>query len=257
MMRRTVAATCQSAGIGILAAIAINIAVPCYASSITWSAAQNISGDSNVSTAGTLVAAFNVGGPGVTSTTVNGVTFNPFAVSGASSTSGNFTFASATSFTTSNSVGTAAPPFSSLSASYQGLLGSLAAQIFGAPFTLTMSGLTVGQDYVFEWWLDSSIVAHSFHTTATAGSGVTLNSNTTAANGGLGQFATGTFTADAATQVITFTTPDNSGIDGFQLRSESPSAVPEPASLTLLGTGVLGVGLRKWRVRRNRDQKTT
>ena len=47
---------------------------------ITWGSATTISGDTDVSTSGTLVGAFNIGGTGVPSTTVNGVTFQSFAV---------------------------------------------------------------------------------------------------------------------------------------------------------------------------------
>jgi hypothetical protein len=263
MMRRAVAPIYQSICISIVTAIAITIAVPCHASSITWSAAQNISGDADVSTAGTLVGAFNVGGSGLGSTTVNGVTFNPFVLSGSSATSGNFAFAIATSFAANNTVGSALAPFSSLSASYQTLLSSAAGD-FTTPFTLTMSGLTVGHSYAFEWWSNfSNSDGLSTLTTATAGgSGVTLNTNTntggTGLGGGLGQFATGTFTADAATQVVTFSSANQDAIDGFQLRSvESPSAVPEPASLILFGSAALGLALhQRWRARRNRTRTT-
>jgi len=49
-----------------------------------------------------------------------------------------------------NSFGSGNPPFANLSASYQTLLSSLA--ISNARFTLTMSALTVGHVYQFEWW---------------------------------------------------------------------------------------------------------
>src|SRR5438874_12160706 len=59
---------------------------------ITWGAPTNISGDSDVRTDGTLVAAFNMNGPAVT---VNGVTFASFTYPfmATTATNGSFAFA--------------------------------------------------------------------------------------------------------------------------------------------------------------------
>ncbi len=236
----------------ILAALALllGVVVQADAAPISWGASHNISGDADVATDGTLVAAFNIGapsngGPGLGSTTVNGVPFAAFALSGTSSTSGDFTFAIAGDFfAADNDLGSSNPPFSNLSAGYQTMLSSSAGAFFN-PFTLTMSGLTVGTHYEFEWWFDSSGTNLVFTTVATATNSVTLTSNTSAADGGLGQFAIGTFTADATNEVITFKTGATSlldhGMNGFQLRR----AAPEPASLALLSIGLAGLGFSR------------
>ncbi len=59
-----------------------------HAATISWGTPANISGDGDVSTSGTLLGAFNVGGP---STTVNGVNFQAFGVGATSNTVGNLT----------------------------------------------------------------------------------------------------------------------------------------------------------------------
>ena len=87
-----------------------------HAAPIVWNAATNISGDSDVSTDGTLVNAVNLGAAGVAATTVNGVLFNPLLMTGTSVLSGNFTFAIPIGFSAFNGAGAPNPPFSTLSA---------------------------------------------------------------------------------------------------------------------------------------------
>ena len=214
-----------------------------HAAVVTWGAPTGITGDSDVSTTGTLVGAFNIGGPGVANTTVNGTTFTGLALTGNNVTSGNFNLAIATAFQNSNSFGSGSAPFSSLSAPYQALLSSAGGD-GNTPFTLTMSGLVTGQTYQFEWWSNNSSVALSTSTTATAGNTVSVLQNTTATFGGVGQFVIGAFIADATTQqVITFGATSSDVLDGFQLRNLSPTAaVPEPGS-ALAGLLALGVCL--------------
>lgn len=205
-----------------------------HASFVNWGVATNISGDSDVSTTGMLVGAFNLGdtGPGdtgVADTTVNGVTFTGLVIPNGSKsvTSGNFTLAIADSFLSSNDFGSLSAPFSSLTAPYQALLSSAAGDS-ATPFTLTMGGLTPGAAYEFEWWSNGSQNAFSdILTTASATNDVTLNLNTSASVGGVGQFAVGNFVADASPQVITFSSNDSDVVNGFQLRV---IPAPEPAT---------------------------
>ena len=218
-------------------------AVPTRANSIvTWGAAQNISGDSDVSTVGTLVGAFNLGVEGVADTTVNGVTFTGLAVSGNSVTFGDFNLAATHSISGANSVFVDGP--FGLSSSYKALISS-SVYTFGIPLTLTMGNLVAGATYQFEWWINDN-GGSGTRTTATAGNSVELAS-TAGAYGPTsflpGQFAIGTFIADATTfQTITFSSGYFTEINGFQLRQTA--SVPDTCCTSVLfGLGLLGLAV--------------
>lgn len=221
---------------------------------ITWSSAANVTSDADVNTLGTLVNAVNEGESNVPTTTVNGVTFvgvpahTPHA-------SGNFTFTT-DSFEASNRFGLLLPASDAVSPAYRAMLGSAAGQYFGPPITLTIGDLTVGRTYLFQWWWAVSTPTTP-DTTATAGNSVTLDS---AAGGGFGQYAIGTFVADGPTQVITFDraageNPEGAaGLNGAQLRDVTD--VPEPAvALLAVPAACLGSRGRRPVRRRCREDK--
>jgi hypothetical protein len=179
---------------------------------------------------------------------VNGVTFNGLAFTGSNNvTSGNFNFTIPTTFQSSNGFTTASAPFSNLSASYRALLSSGAGE-FTNPITLTISNLTVGATYEFEWWSNASSVAGNSQTIATAGNSVALGFNTSLTTGGVGQFAIGTFVANATTQTITFNSTSSSIFNGAQLRQTVTASVPDTGStlaLLSLSTAALGLVARR------------
>lgn len=210
--------------------------IPLHAASITWGAPQQISNNSDVSTNGTLVGAFNFAGP---ATAVNGINFQAFPITGNSNTVGNYTLASG--FSLSNNTSSAAPPFSNLSAPYQSLLGTAAVTI-ATTFTLTMNGLIAGETYEFQTWVNDSRSqippGFTFKVDVTGGNNtVTLDPNTTLFEGGLGQYAIGTFLADSTSQQVTFVNSEAAIANGFQLRQVTAPVVPEP------GTALFGFGL--------------
>ena len=210
--------------------------------SVNWGAAQNITDESDVSTNGTSVGAFNVGSTNVPSTTVNGVSFLAFAAPGGNGTAGNFTTSSTSASADNNAAGSPNAPFINLSANYQTLLKSCVT--FSGPLlTLTMSGLTIGAEYQFQWWCNSSD-GFGYDTTASAGNDVNLRGDVGNTDGGLGQFALGTFTADSALQSILFSPGEVGHLNAFQLRQipQQIQGVPESGrTLGLLGIGTLGL----------------
>jgi hypothetical protein len=224
---------------------------------IVWGSPQTVSGDSDVDTTGSLVYAFTFGGTSAPpSTTVNGVTFSPFRIPGGivtSTTVGNVTLTeSPGNLFGLNTFGSASAPFSGLSSDYQSLLGTGAYADLPTTITVSLNGLTSGQDYLLQWWTNNSsnngpVFGGSFtNTTATAFNAVTLDANTTNTVGGLGQFAIGTFTASGTVQ--TFLLSETSGgfnplINALQVR-----AVPEPAT-TALAAAAAAAGWIVWRRR--------
>jgi hypothetical protein len=108
--------------------------------------------------------------------------------------------------------------------------------------TLTISGLTVGTMYEFQWWSVGTALASAPPATATAGNSVTLDPNVTDTVGGLGQFAIGAFTANATTQLVTFS--QNSVVDAVQLRQITQPIRSVPESGPTLGLfGLVCAGL--------------
>ena len=210
------------------------------APSITWTAPQNISGDSDVSTAGTLVDAWSIGATGVGNTIVNGVPFTGTAANGSSVSDGTYTLAvSSGSFLAFNNVGSGAAPFTNLSGAYQALLSNRAVVANPTTMTLTMSGLTAGHQYEFEWWTDKSDSSSAYTTTASDGNSVTLSNNTTGVAGGVGQFAIGTFTAVSGTEAVIFSPSMGVLLNGFQLRDVSPNQTFTVTSAADSGSGTL------------------
>lgn len=223
-------------------------------SPLSWQNPATISGDTDVSTAGSLVAAFNMFGPDVS---VNGVTFSAFNVTPGSqtATNGNFTFSETPGILTpSSNLGSAQAPFANLSANYQTLLSSAISTSDNNTLTLTMTGLTLGVTYQVQFWVNGSNFNPNtgFDTIATSGPhAVTLDANTANANGGVGQWVIGSFFCGAPFQSIAFTGTDGNQaptVNAFQLR-----VVPEPTSLALIVADAGIMLLALLRVRRKKS----
>jgi hypothetical protein len=214
---------------------------------ITWGAPSTISGDSDVNTAGSLVYAYNIGDPAVTSTAINGVTFAPFPITdgGTSTTSGSLTVAGFSNepMSTALSTGSASAPYASLSTSYKAMLGTAVMKSSSSIhfLDLTLLNLNPGQTYTLQVWTNNSIATTSAASLWNfSGNGSqNIDINTTDIAGGVGQYAIGTFTADATSEpFFIHGEPFPTGIgliNGLQLRT---AAVPEPTTFGLFGIGL-------------------
>ncbi len=225
-----------------------------HAATISWSTAMGISGASDVSTTGTLVTALSLGGAAAASVTVNGVTFTGLDANGTSVTDGDVELQGEGTLPTmqgEDNLEYAAAPFDNLSTSYQGLLSHADTEVGSNSIELTISGLTTGDSYLFEWWSSDSDFFNNVGTIATAGNAVTLHSNTSSPlQGGVGQYATGTFTANSSTESISFDVGPSTIVNAFQLRETT--AAPEPSSGAMLLLG--GLAWAGWRRRPSRVQ---
>jgi hypothetical protein len=232
---------------------------PSHAAMIDWAPVTNIAGDTDVSTNGTVVGAFNLGDSGVATATANGVMFQPFAISGGSNTYtvGNFTFANADTF--ENVAPAATTTWRPLTVAYESLLTSAVTLKADRLLTLTMTGLTVGQTYEFQTWVNNSNRQNGFNnnlyeTTVSDGTNeVNLYAGDNGADREIppvpGQYVIGTFTADATSQIVTFQNGEINGwVNGFQVR-----AIPEPGTVALVALGLaVGAGFLRHRVARTR-----
>ena len=245
--------------------VALSAPRAAHAAPIVWQAPANIIGESDVSLLGNLVAAYNFGSTAnnngaVSSTTVNGVTFLPFGISSLSTTAtvGNFTVSETPGqlFGQTTAFGSASAPFSNLTTAYKTLLQSGVYSANTSTITLTMNNLMVGQTYQYQWWTNQSNAnITSGSTTATATNSVTLSSNASGTEGGIGQYTTGTFVADSTTQTVAYNGNGAFGgplINGFQLRNVSSVGAPEPGTLVLFVFGAAGAAANGGRFLRTR-----
>jgi hypothetical protein len=233
-------------------AVVLVAAAPADAGIVLWGPATNISGDGDVGTLGTLVGAVNIGDTGIPATTVNGVTFTPFPINSQNSTTtisdptGRFTLAGP-SVRGFSGFGVDAAPFNTLSPALQTLLTGGDFGNSNSLHLLTIGGLIPGADYEFQVWANDSRSSLHTITGATAGNTVDVDANVGFTFGGIGQFAVGTFTADAATQDVSFQGILGGTIESaYQLRLLS---VPEPGSGLLVPTAVAAFVLRRSRSR--------
>lgn len=259
-----------------LALVALS-ALPALATAapITWGTVQNISGDGDVSTNGTLVDAWNFGS--AAATTVNGVLFQAVQIGAPQVVSVGFgahTLSidpervehTLTNFAT----GSALPgPFASLTGAYQALLDASAGSNFAdRENNLLLGGLTFGRTYEFQAWFNDSGTVGEFGYGLTIGDmrdsfgdwlnaadldpSTQVDSNGDYIEGGTGQWVIGTFIADAATKALIFERGEiGGGINGFQLRELTPTVpLPLPGTLALVGAALFAAGAVQRRQRR-------
>ena len=190
---------------------------PAAAQFVTFGPAQTINTYTNVSTTGTLVDAYKFGS---VFTSVNGVSFSPVnSISGAGHLSISVPSASTAAFAAT--FGSTSGTFSNLATVYKTLLTKGLYVSGSDPLSLTESGLTAGHRYQVQYFVNDSralAVGRTESVTSSGGNSQTLTYNSTGADGGVGQYANGTFTAASGSVTITAASSVSAQINGLQFR---------------------------------------
>jgi hypothetical protein len=215
------------------------------AGKITWSGQSLITGDSDVSTQGSLVYAYSLGDN--MTPVVNGVSFAP-AVSNNGSPNYDYSDSNVLLHNYIQFIGFGAPSTVASGSQYASLLNSAGyAPNAGNDMVFTLN-VTPGQSYLLQLWANDARGAHvgSIETATDlsggAAGGLTIAEAYTTGFGGT--FISGTFTADSSSEIVTIDgSVDEQQINAFQLRNITPT--PEPASGLLFAIGLAGLAVRR------------
>ncbi len=224
-----------AANTGVYAVVVTNVAGSVTSSvanlglnTLVWNPPVTIAGAADIATNGTLLYAANNSG---VSATVNGVTFA--GVNSDTAWGPGITLGSGwTATTTSAYAGGASAPWSNLPGPYQTMLQG-GVWNYGGPATVTVNNLVAGHPYLVQVWVNDSRAGGTTNRTETLtdafGNTVTLAYNNTYAAGGVGQFATGTFTAAASTQSFTILGNASTQLNALQVRDLAvPPGITQP-----------------------------
>lgn len=211
-------------------------------SDITWQTPLTISaaGSPDVVTTGTLLgtwAPFN--GNASSGITVNGVTFQAFAdLPGASTTLDN-----------GGNNGTYASP-GTADTGYNNLLNAGAFGNGSGPYTLSWNGMTLGDTYLVQLWVNDgrNSTVNQRTETLTGGANTSLSLAYGSGDSGAGQYIVGTFVAGSASETLTLTPGPafpSAQFNLLQVRDITPVPEPSAMALSLAGFGLLICLLRK------------
>src|ERR1035438_747310 len=224
-MKRQISTSIKT--IALCAAIAGMHTTSANAANVIWQTPTTISGVSDVSTLGNY---FGSWAPNGSTLPVNGVTFQAFSdLPGLG-----------TSFDNSTGPGTFASPGTS-DGNYNTLLTAGAFGNTASSYTVNWSGMTPGDLYLVELWVNDGRNSTVNQRTET----ITGDANTSASlaygsgSSGPGQFIIGTFVADNSAGETLSLNPGavipSAQLNLMQVRDLTP--VPEPTTLAFLATG--------------------
>lgn len=226
---------------------------------ITWQTPQNITGDSDVSTNGTLVRAYtftdnNVG----TTTSVNGVGFLRTTSTTIAGAHEMVAFDRSTGVTGSGSsaaeTGAVSQAYNNTTTAYKAILAQAARTTggtTGAPdansptdiyynaYLFTLSGLISGNTYEIQIWAsDSRNTLAAYAGVGRLDGLVNVDYNVGNQTGGLGQYVIGTFTATGTSEEFIFDSYPSSSPSVALLNAYQVRIIPEPSAALLAAAGL-------------------
>jgi PEP-CTERM motif len=223
----------------LLSAAIVGLSTLTHAADISWQTPLNISGASDVSTAGTFFGSWAPGNDWGGSDyadlfPVNGVTFQAYGTAGL-----NFNFSGA-GINMDRYNGFADP--NTADANYNHLLHTAMFNWNAGSSSMTVNweNLTIGNTYLVQAWLNDGRSGQSGTSTFTGG--VNTSGPVAIGDGAPGQYITGTFLADGTAQSFTM----SPGIMLNLVQVRDITSVPEPSVLALAGIGVAAlIGSRR------------
>ena len=222
----------------VLAAVSLGLAATASAQTITWGSATTMSLDTDVLTTGALDRAYIFNGI----STINGVSFTNFSGSGDIDgfTSGGFHGGY------NPNSGPVFPNYDNLSAAYK-IIANNGRYSGDGTGSITLNNINTGLDYTIQVWVNDSrdFGPGSIDVrTQTVNSSPSLDFNVQNNTGGVGQFATGTFTATGTTTTLNIAANASAQINALNLRATGVTAgntatitAPRNWSALALGAG--------------------
>jgi fibronectin-binding autotransporter adhesin len=188
------------------------------AAAITFATPGNITGDSDVFNLGTGLYGYNWSN---TNQTINGVTLTGLNVLA----NANISLAGVTTVNTT-AFNTGSAPYSTLSAAYHAALNGAVYVDGTTAGTVTLNNLVAGRVYVTQFWVNDPrpIPGRQLTISSAGGNSQILKYSANDVAGSPGQYALGSFTANAANQAFTIVGSTTSGngastqINAVQLR---------------------------------------